>query len=100
MLDPAAIVSISDHDNIDAALHLHVLAGMEMSPISVEWTVPFRRTFFHVGVHNMPGSEATAMMREMRELTARPNEDACGGAARVVCPMPGVAHRAESSPVG
>ncbi len=73
VLDHSAIVSISDHDNIDAALHLHVLAGMEMSPISVEWTVPFRRTFFHVGVHNMPGGEATAMMREMQDLTARPN---------------------------
>ncbi len=74
VLQKSAMVSLSDHDNIDAALHLHVLSDREACPVSVEWTVPFRRTFFHVGVHNMPAAEATAMMREMQQFTAAPDE--------------------------
>jgi len=74
LLDKAPMVSITDHDNIDAALHLRVLGDIEACPVSVEWTVPFRKTFFHVGVHNMPAGEATTMMREMQEFTANPDE--------------------------
>lgn len=74
LLDKSAMVSITDHDNIDAALHLQVLGGFETAPVSVEWTVPFRKTFFHVGVHNMPAAEATTMMRSMAAFTANPHE--------------------------
>jgi hypothetical protein len=60
-----AFVSITDHDNIDAGLQLHVLEETRDIPISVEWTVPYLRTFFHIGVHNMPPDQACFMMREM-----------------------------------
>jgi len=49
------IVSITDHDNIEApqALQSRVPPTDDV-PISVEWTVPFERGFLHLGVHNLP----------------------------------------------
>lgn len=49
-----SIVSITDHDSINAGLELSGTG----TPISMEWTVPFRGAFFHVGVHDLPRSEA------------------------------------------
>jgi hypothetical protein len=40
------LVSLSDHDNIEAAIHLHVLPECRTAPVSVEWTVPYGPTFF------------------------------------------------------
>jgi len=70
-----ALVSITDHDNIDACLNLQVIEATRGCPISVEWTVPFRQTFFHIGVHNMPPDAANGMMREMEAFTAAPTPD-------------------------
>jgi hypothetical protein len=78
MLGMDAIVSLSDHDTIEAPMHLHVLDEMRDCPISVEWTVPFRRTFFHIGVHNMPADAASAMMAAMSEFTESPQESRIG----------------------
>ena len=69
-----AMVSISDHDNIDAGLNLSMIEDTRESPISVEWTVPFRRTFFHIGVHNLPRVAAPDMIRTMNEFTKEPVE--------------------------
>jgi len=66
-----ALVSISDHDNIEAGLHLRLLEGTRFSPISVEWTVPYGRTEFHLGVHNLPISRAGAWMKELAEFKAK-----------------------------
>ena len=69
-----ALVSLSDHDNIDACWPLRVLEETRACPVSIEWTVPFRETFFHVGVHNLPADNALAMTRAMNEFTAAPEE--------------------------
>jgi hypothetical protein len=53
-----AIVSLSDHDSIDANLSLHESGESSRAPISLEWTVPFDIGFFHVGVHNLPKDRA------------------------------------------
>jgi hypothetical protein len=37
----AALVSITDHDNIEAASQLGALEETEQAPISMEWMVPF-----------------------------------------------------------
>jgi hypothetical protein len=74
-LNLAALVSLSDHDNIEAGLHLKLLDGMQQTPISVEWTVPFEETEFHIGVHNLPVARATEWMKQFREFTAAPAED-------------------------
>ena len=72
MLGMQALVSLSDHDTMEAPLQLHVV--QPEIPLSVEWTVPYRQTFFHVGIHNLPGADAAAMMREMAGFTANPEE--------------------------
>jgi hypothetical protein len=72
------MVSISDHDNIDAGLSLQVPDETRGCPISVEWTVPFGRTFFHIGIHNMPAGSAVEMMDSMLVFTRRPEASAIG----------------------
>lgn len=48
------IVSITDHDSIDAPLALRASGAASADvPLSVEWTVPFERGFLHLGVHNL-----------------------------------------------
>ncbi len=74
MLGMDALVSISDHDNIEACLNLRVLEEARECPISIEWTVPFRETFFHIGVHNLPADAASEMTRAMNEFTEKPSE--------------------------
>lgn len=68
------LVALSDHDSIDAPMSLQVLAGPAAGPISVEWTVPFRATFFHVGVYNLPVAYAREAMQRMAAFTAAPEE--------------------------
>ena len=60
-----AIVSITDHDEIAAGLWLQALDSQGRIPVSVEWTVPYGRGFFHLGVHNLPTGIASELMREM-----------------------------------
>lgn len=60
-----AIVSITDHDDIAAGLWLQSLDSQGRIPISVEWTVPYGRGFFHLGVHNLPSDRASELIREM-----------------------------------
>ena len=48
------IVSITDHDSIEAPLALQSRGPAHADvPLSVEWTVPFERGFLHLGVHNL-----------------------------------------------
>jgi hypothetical protein len=71
----AALVSLTDHDNIEAGLHLRVLAGMTGTPISVEWTVPYEETEFHIGVHNLPALRANCWMSDLAEYRAKPDSE-------------------------
>ncbi len=63
------VVSLSDHDNIDAPILLQHRAECRPVPVSVEWTVPFGGTFFHLGVHNLPVEHARAIMTELAAFT-------------------------------
>jgi hypothetical protein len=69
-LDVDAIVSLSDHDDIQAGSMLRVLIADV--PISVEWTIPFGPSFFHVGIHNLPPRTAREVMSQLAEFTAAP----------------------------
>ena len=75
-LDLNALVSLTDHDNIEAGRHLRVLEEAKHIPIGVEWTVPFAGTFFHIGVHNIPMAISLDWMARMQAITANPQEDA------------------------
>lgn len=55
-LQLAPLVSLSDHDTIEAPTQLRVLEEFREVPLSVEWTIPWKQTFFHLGVHNLPAS--------------------------------------------
>ncbi len=71
-LNQDAIVSITDHDNIEAPVSLQVLDECRGTPISVEWTVPFGPTFFHLGVHNLPAGRARMLWTEMDSYRQKP----------------------------
>ena len=73
-LDLAALVSLSDHDSIEAGCGLRQLAETSAAPISVEWTVPLAGTYFHLGVHNLPPQQARSIMVEMAAYTHQPSE--------------------------
>src|ERR1051325_4024762 len=70
------MVSLTDHDDIEAGLTLGVTADPSETPVSVEWTVPYARAVFHIGVHNIPRTSARFWMDAMAEYTAAPREDA------------------------
>ncbi len=70
-----SMVSISDHDNVEAPLLLRVLPEGRNTPVSVEWTVPFRGVILHLGVHNLPPRRATQCMESLAAFTADPRED-------------------------
>lgn len=68
-----AMVSLSDHDDIQAGWMLKVLEPQ--APISVEWTIPFGPSFFHLGIHNLPQQRAAAAMRDLAAFTAAPSKN-------------------------
>jgi hypothetical protein len=73
-LDMKALVSLADHDNIDAPANLRILDTCREILISLEGTVPFENTFFHLGVHNLAADRARAIIRELEDFTHRPYE--------------------------
>ena len=66
-----ALVSLSDHDDIGAALALRRRGGV---PVSVEWTIPFGATFFHLGVHNLPEADLDELWGALRRYTCVPSK--------------------------
>jgi hypothetical protein len=68
------LVSITDHDDINAPMLLRSVPSARHIPVSVEWTVPFGATAFHLGIHNLPSATGVAWMERMREFTAIPVE--------------------------
>jgi hypothetical protein len=71
-LDLSSMVSITDHDNIEAPMLLRVVPEARRVPVSVEWTVPFKDTKFHLGVHNLPSGAAESIMESLRDFTLTP----------------------------
>jgi len=70
-----ALVSLSDHDDIRAPLLLRSLDSARHIPVSLEWTVPFGATAFHLGVHNIPSAAATDWMQRLESFTATPQPE-------------------------
>jgi hypothetical protein len=69
-----ALVSLSDHDCIEAPMLLRVVSALQ-TPVSLEWTVPFQKSKFHLGVHNLPGAQAQEWMSELKACTAQPSTE-------------------------
>jgi hypothetical protein len=73
-LDLLPLVSITDHDDIEAGVALQVTADRREVPVSVEWTVPYEDSILHLGIHNLPPQCNRAWMAAMTAYTAAPNE--------------------------
>jgi hypothetical protein len=69
-----ALVSLTDHDNIEAGMALQVTERCREVPVSVEWTVPYQRSILHLGIHNLPPGAAGMWLSAMAAYTAAPNE--------------------------
>lgn len=69
-----ALVSITDHDDIEASSRLQVIDSGRRIPISLEWTVPYRDGFFHLGVHNLPQEFANEIYRELMKYSEQADE--------------------------
>jgi hypothetical protein len=77
--DLPGLVSITDHDDMRAGTLLQVLDRFRHAPISTEWTMPFGTTFFHLGVHNIPRRDASAIMQELTQFTVSPRDEKLAG---------------------
>jgi len=85
-----AIVSLTDHDDIEAAMSLQAVDPSHDVPISVEWTIPYGPTFFHLGVHNLPPRRARSIMATLAGFTALPCDTEARDILAWLDAMPGV----------
>jgi hypothetical protein len=68
------MVSITDHDSITAPMLLRTVPSARQIPVSVEWTAPYGKQSFHLGVHNLPSARATEWMATLADYTAHPSD--------------------------
>ena len=73
-LDLKPMVSITDHDTINAPMLLRTVPSARQIPVSVEWTAPYGEQSFHLGVHNLPSAKANEWMATLADYTATPND--------------------------
>jgi hypothetical protein len=62
------MVSITDHDTVDAPKQLQTFIDAGRVPVSLEWTVPFGAGYFHLGVHNLPSDFAYEILDGLLEV--------------------------------
>ncbi len=73
-LQMLGLVSLTDHDDIKAPMLLRSVPSSRHIPVSVEWTVPYAQTAFHLGIHNLPSATGTKWMDRLKVFTAIPVE--------------------------
>ena len=72
----ASLVSITDHDNINAPMLLRTVPSARHIPVSVEWSAPYGGVQdLHLGIHNLPSARAQEWMATMEEFTAHPDDN-------------------------
>jgi hypothetical protein len=69
-----SFVSLTDHDNIEAASALRLIPQTGPVLVSMEWSVPFRGAVLHLGIHNLPERIAPTIMADLADYTSNPNE--------------------------
>jgi len=69
-----SLVSLTDHDSIEAPCLLRAVPETADIPLSLEWSVPYHSTIFHVGVHNLPPARAQAIVDDLNAYTRNPND--------------------------
>jgi hypothetical protein len=71
-LSLGALVSLTDHDNIEAGYELQKGSEQRAVPISVEWKVPIGPTYLHIGIHNLPPGQARQIFENLKSYTRNP----------------------------
>jgi hypothetical protein len=90
-LDLASMVSITDHDNINAPMLLRTVPSARQIPVSVEWTVPYGDIqAFHLGVHNLPSARGVEWMERLKNYTANPRPEELGDIMAALSAEPNV----------
>jgi hypothetical protein len=77
-LDLRAMVSLTDHDNVEAPMLLRTIHASGDIPVSLEWSVPYRDTELHVGIHNLPGERAESIVAQLNSYTENPSDALLG----------------------
>jgi len=85
-----AMVSISDHDNIEAPMLLRTVPSSRGIPVSLEWSAPFGATEFHIGVHNLPSAEGVWWTERMKKYTQAPADAELFAILNELNELPGV----------
>jgi len=86
----SSLVSLTDHDNIDGSALLRTRRECKHAPVSVEWTVPVENSILHLGLHNLPPSEAPDLMRRMKAFSERRSKESLGDLLAELSAFPGV----------
>jgi hypothetical protein len=70
VLGLAPLVSITDHDCVEACVELQRSGRCGAAvPLSFEWTVPFGDSYFHLGVHNLRAESMPTLFQALRAYT-------------------------------
>lgn len=72
-LELLSLVSLTDHDSIGAPTALRQQPDPVQIPFAVEWSVPHEGAVFHLGIHNLPESQAHLIMDDLAEYTRNPS---------------------------
>jgi hypothetical protein len=84
------VVSLTDHDDIEAGASLQSAAAGGEVPISVEWTVPYAESILHFGIHNLPQYQARQWMEILARHTANADPAALPEVLRELAQLPEV----------
>jgi hypothetical protein len=87
-LDLKPMVSITDHDSIEAPRLLQPFVDPDTVPVSLEWSLPFGESLFHVGIHNLPKERADSIVNLLGEVQCafcRTAQVACVGTHDARC---------------
>jgi hypothetical protein len=66
-------VSLTDHDTIEGVMEWQC-GGDPDGLASLEWTLPYGPAYFHLGVHNLPRTQARELTARLLAYTALPDE--------------------------
>jgi hypothetical protein len=70
------LVSLTDHDTIEAPTLLRMMADTKEVPLALEWSLPFEETMIHLGIHNLPSHRAQELVADLVAYTRTPS-DSC-----------------------
>jgi hypothetical protein len=84
------MVSLTDHDSIEAPMILQSQAAERPTPVSLEWSVPYGETVFHLGIHNLPVERARDIMATLAAHTKNPERVPLADLMESLAAMPDV----------